>query len=64
MRCAFRSASTANSTNVYPATAPKPTWPNERMPVLPMKICIPTTIVALMSSEVKSLSPAADPVLT
>ena len=60
-RWALRSPSTANSTKAYPATAPKPTWPNERIPVLPMKICMPTTTVALMSSEVNSRSEAVSP---
>ena len=53
----------ANSTKAYPATAPKPMWPNDRIPVLPMKICIPTTTVALMSSDVNSRSEAVSPTL-
>ena len=60
-RRALRSPSMANSTKAYPATAPNPTWPNDRIPVLPMKICIPTTTVALMSSDVNSRSEAVSP---
>ena len=31
----------------YAATAPRPTWPKERMPVLPTKIWVETTMIAV-----------------
>ncbi len=53
MIAGFSLDGTVSTPAVHAPSATKLMWPNERTPVLPMKMYRPTTIVTLMSASRK-----------